>query len=195
MADRLKFFQKANVAKVEDPSGFTLPPFDSIVVASALGLMIGLLIVWKRYQTLQRSRRDWIVVDGSNVLYWDNQVPSLKTVQIVLNRLKSAGFYPKVFFDANVGYVVGTRYFSERDLARHLPISKTDIVVSDSGTPADPLVISEAKRLHARVVTNDRFNDWSDAHPEVKKQTFFVRGQVNNGQADFEFVREKQAAA
>lgn len=193
MTERSRFFQKARVVPDDGVSSFTIPSVDPLVVmtvvAIVLGAIIGCAIIWRR----NKSIRDWIVVDGSNVLYWDNQVPSIKTVRNVLNRLIEVGFSPIVWFDANVGHVVGTRYFNAHDLARHLPVSADQIFVSDRGVPADPSVIAKAKQLGVRVVTNDRFRDWAKAHPEVQNQTFFVRGKVTHGRADFEFEKEVQA--
>ncbi|SHJ32310.1 Zc3h12a-like Ribonuclease NYN domain-containing protein [Shimia gijangensis] len=186
MIEKSKLFEKARGIPVESTASFTISeidPFFVLVICVAVAVLIisVAVVVWRF-----GLRRKWIVVDGSNVLFWDNQSPFLETVRAVLSRLSEAGYSPIVFFDANVGYLVGTCYFSPSELEKHLPVSKARIIVAEKGIPADPLVISKAKRLKARVVTNDRFRDWAGDYPEVQNETFFVRGRMNLGQVDFE---------
>jgi hypothetical protein len=123
----------------------------------------------------------WIVVDGSNVLHWDGEVPAIATVARVVDDLRSRGFVPVVWFDANVGYRIGDRYMGPERLARALGLPARQVLVAPKGTPADPLLLEGAVVLNARVVTNDRFRDWTQDHPRIREPGFLVPGQVRDG--------------
>ncbi len=84
-----------------------------------------------------------------------------------------------VWFDANAGYKVGSRYMTERALALHLPVSACAIRVASKGSPTDPLLLTEAVRLRGRVVSNDRFRDWTEALPQLTDEAFLIRAKVH----------------
>ena len=137
-----------------------------------------LLLWWSRWR---EGRAPWIAVDGSNVLYWQDETPSLQTVREVVDALKRRGMRPVVWFDANVGYLVGDRYLGPIPLAKSLGLSARQVIVAPKGTPADPLVIEGARLLKSRIVSNDRFRDWQDQYPEVRQAMRFLRGSIENG--------------
>ncbi len=122
-----------------------------------------------------------ILVDGSNVLHWKNDLPDLSAVGTVLAELKARGFTPGVMFDANVGYKIGSRYLDDRHLAKILGLPEDQVFVVPKGTPADGYLLMAARQLGAQVVTNDRFRDWAEAHPEVCKPGLLVRGGFTDG--------------
>lgn len=143
----------------------------ALVVAAVLWLAAG----------PRRKAVPWIVVDGSNVMYWEGDRPSLMTVRRVLKAVEAAGFAPLVWFDANVGYLTHGAYLRPEQLSRMLGLARGQVLVAPKGTPADPLLIEEAVRIGARVVTNDRFRDWAEAHPAVTEPGFLVGGTVTGG--------------
>lgn len=155
----------------------TYPEVAVILLGAAL-LGRRLLRWWSRRRAGQAP---WIAVDGSNVLYWQDDTPSLQTVRRVVDALKSRNLRPVVWFDANVGYLVGDRYLGPAPLARSLGLSARQVIVAPKGTPADPLVIEGARTLKARIVSNDRFRDWQEQFPEVRAASNFVRGDIENG--------------
>jgi len=156
------------------------PVFAPILAIGTLMIVASLLLLIS--QMLRRPQR-WIVVDGSNVMHWQGEVAALETVTVVLNTLIDSGFRPVIWFDANVGYKVGDRFMGDAALARHLPVSQRQIMVSPKGIPADPLLLECAAELKAKVVTCDRFRDWADQFPQVNEPGFLLRGQVVNGKA------------
>ncbi len=127
----------------------------------------------------RQPKPDWVVVDGSNVMHWFDETPSLRTVSSVVEKLTDLGYSPVVWFDANVGYKVGSRYMGERDLALFLPVPAAAIRVAPKGSPADPLLLAEAVRLRARVVSNDRFRDWTGEFPQLADAAFLIRAKVH----------------
>ena len=128
-----------------------------------------------------RDRGAWVVVDGSNVLHWRDGTPQLATLVEVLAELSTRGLCAGVIFDANVGYKISTRYLDDRVLAGMLKLPADHVLVVHKGTPADEVILKAARDLGARVVTNDRYRDWADAHPEVRDEGFLIRGGYHGG--------------
>lgn len=123
----------------------------------------------------------WIVVDGSNVLWWNENIPALDSVARVAADLVRRGYVPLVWFDANVGYVIADRFLPDHQIARRLGLASTQVFVAPKGTPADPLVLREARQRQACIVTNDRYRDWTEAHPEVLTPGHLIRGSLREG--------------
>lgn len=123
----------------------------------------------------------WIVVDGSNVMYWIDETPSLDTVRMVVDALHAEGFRPVVWFDANAGYLTAGRYLGPEALSGQIGLPERQIFVAEKGVPADPLILKGAEGLCARVVTNDRYRDWAERFPKVQEPGFLVRGRIRDG--------------
>jgi hypothetical protein len=123
----------------------------------------------------------WIVVDGSNVMYWVDETPSLDTVRKVVTALRAEGFQPVVWFDANAGYLTLGRYLGPDLLSGQIGVARRQVFVAEKGVPADPLILRGAERLGARVVTNDRYRDWVERFPQVQEPGFLVRGRIRDG--------------
>jgi hypothetical protein len=149
------------------------------LLGSAALVVVAVLLLFRR-----KAEADvpWIVVDGSNVMYWEGDKPSLMTVRSVLKAVEAEGFVPLVWFDANVGYLTQGAYLRPEQLSRMLGLARGQVAVAPKGTPADPLLLEEAVRMGARVVTNDRFRDWAEAHPAVTEPGFLVGGRVVGGE-------------
>lgn len=123
----------------------------------------------------------WLVVDGSNVMHWKDEVAQIATVREVVQALTARGYSPGVVFDANAGYKISGRYQDDAEIARQLGLTEDRVLVVPKGTQADPFLLSTARELGARVVTNDRFRDWTDAHPEVREPGHLMRGGYRDG--------------
>ena len=119
----------------------------------------------------------WIVIDGSNVLFWNPAGPALTTVAQVVRRANAAGLHPLVWFDANVGYRVGDRWLVPIELSKALNTPRKQIFVAEKGHPADPFLLDMAIRRNARVITNDRFRDWVAQFPAVTTSGFLIQGR------------------
>lgn len=130
-------------------------------------------------QAVAKAR--WILVDGSNVMHWRDEVPMIGTVAEVVRDLATRGFSPGVVFDANVGHKTAGRYQDDAELARLLGLPKDRVLVVPRGTQADQYLLNSARDLNARVVTDDRFRDWAEAYPEVRVCGFLIRGGYREG--------------
>ena len=84
-----------------------------------------------------------VVVDGSNVMHWGGE-PSVKVLVRVLRDLEAKGLAPIVYFDANVGYVLGDAYFDEVKLASLTKLPVEQICVVGKGVVADEKLLAFA---------------------------------------------------
>jgi hypothetical protein len=130
---------------------------------------------------VKKPQAKWIVVDGSNVMHWADDTPRIEPLREVLAHLKAQGYAPGVVFDANAGYLVEGRYRHDGAFAKLLGLPEDRIMVVPKGTPADPMILTAARDLGARVVTNDRYRDWAGEYPEVRRAGFLVRGGYRDG--------------
>jgi hypothetical protein len=128
-----------------------------------------------------RHRPKWVVIDGSNVMHWADGTPQIEPLRAVVDTLENAGFTPGVMFDANAGYLIAGRYQHDHDFGKLLGLPEDRIMVVPKGTPADPTILTAARDLGARVVTNDRYRDWAGDFPEIKTPGFLIRGGYEGG--------------
>lgn len=142
-----------------------------------MGSRVGWALPWP----WKRQPAKWVIVDGSNVLYWHDNTPRIETVQAVLAALTERGLTPGVVFDANAGYKISDGYKHDRALGQMVGLPEDRVMVVPKGTPADPVVLAAARDLKARIVSNDRFRDWADAHPEVATPGHVIRGGYREG--------------
>ncbi len=148
-----------------------------ILILLALAVL-AFMVIWRR----RAARPDnWIIIDGSNVMYWNGNTPDIATLKEVLHHLRRAGFTPGVVFDANAGYLLGGRYQHDYAFGVQLGLPKDQVMVVPKGTPADPVILQAARDLGGPVLTNDRFRDWADAYPEVHDEGHLIKGGYTSG--------------
>lgn len=150
-----------------------------------LGLVTGaaalVLIAQAWWRKPAKQPAPYILLDGSNVMHWDNGQPSLEPVREVVSHLRQQGYQPGVVFDANAGYKLEGRYFNHRLLARRLGLSPELVLVVNKGEPADGVILEFAEANSARIITNDRFRDWAENYPRVTEPGYLVRGRFRAG--------------
>ena len=125
--------------------------------------------------------KKWIVIDGSNVMHWQNSEAQIGPVQQVLREVSARGFSAGVVFDANAGYKLEDRFLDDYALARRLDLPADRVLVVPKGTQADEYILLTARDLGAIVVTNDRYRDWAESFPEVHSAGFLIRGGYRDG--------------
>lgn len=160
---------------------------DLVLLAIPAALAALVLLIAARLRAPRRTsvpeprhasdRRQYVIVDGSNVMHWKNEVPSLDTLREVLGDLTARGLTPGVVFDANAGYLLVNRYLHHQDFAGLLGLPVERVMVVARGAPADPTILTAARNMKARVVSNDQFRDWADNHPEVHEPGHVIRGR------------------
>ncbi len=162
--------------------------------------LVGFLLVAVLVLLLARRRNvvpdfvgQAVLIDGSNVMHWEDNTPRLGPLQQVVQNLSVLGLKPGVVFDANAGYKLQGRYLDEQELAGLLGLPKDQIFVVPSGSQADPYLLETARMLQAQIVTNDRFRDWQTDFPEVTSAGLLISGGVRDGQIWLDGLAPDQA--
>ncbi len=162
-----------------------LPGWSDLILLAGPSTAASLIILVRAYRRrgtgARRTLKNWVVVDGSNVMHWKDGTAQVSTVSEILHHLKVRGFSAGVVFDANAGYKMHDRYQNHSVLARILKLPEDWVLVVPKGTPADPVILAAARDLGARIVSNDRFRGWEETHPEVRAQGHIIRGGYRDG--------------
>ncbi|PHO02763.1 hypothetical protein CSC82_16470 [Rhodobacteraceae bacterium 4F10] len=133
----------------------------------------------------RKKRKPRIILDGSNIMHWDNDEPKLSTIAAAVISLKEEGYLVGVFFDANAGYLLCDRYMHDQEFGLALGLPETQIMVVPKGQPADPYLIRAAQDQESRIVTNDKFRDWRDTFPGFDFADGLVRGRFRECRVEF----------
>ena len=151
-------------------------PFSFLASIAALVLLLRAAL-----SRTPRKAAPWVVIDGSNVMHWRNETPSLQPLLKVVGAVEKAGYRPMIWFDANVGYKLSDHYMGEAELSQALSLARSQIRMAPRGTPADALLLRHAAELGTGVVSNDRFRDWAADFPSVTEAGVLVRGAWVDG--------------
>lgn len=103
-----------------------------------------------------------VLVDGSNVAHsTEGEKAQLANILAVREKMTEEGFEPVVVVDAALRHQIddrsGYEQLVEQGVVRQAP----------AGTDADYFILSFAKELDARIVSNDRFRDRLSAFPDA----------------------------
>ena len=158
---------------------------DLILLAAPCAAASAILLLRGYFQRVTFGKKSvtpkYIVLDGSNIMHWKDGTPQIDAVREVVQHLKGQGYSPGVVFDANAGHILVGKYLHHGAMGRLLGLPEDKVMVVHKGTPADATILAAAKDLGARIVTNDRYRDWSDAHPEVRTPGHLIRGGYRAG--------------
>jgi hypothetical protein len=144
-------------------------------------LLVVCLALWFRKSRRQIPQSAPILIDGSNVMHWNNGTPDIHVVRRVVDALQHHGHTPGVVFDANVGYKISNRFLGDEAMANRLNLPVEQVMVSPKGVPADQFLLQAARDMDAAIITNDRFRDWAEAFPDVVKPERLVKGGFRQG--------------
>lgn len=128
------------------------------------------------------------------MIYWLDNTPQLAPLLQVVHDLSRQGMKPGVVFDANIGYKLTGKFMGERDLSRMLSLPRDQILVVPKGKQADPFLLETARDLKARIVTNDRYRDWTDRYPDVARPEMLVTGEMRDGRVSLRGLETKERA-
>ncbi len=169
-------------------------------VASSLGtevtlslalllLLLGLFLLPKLWRLVRPATRlveeDWVLIDGSNVMHWQDNAPRLEAVRKVVDLVRARGY---------AGWKLAGRYLHDGDFAQLLGLEARQVLVVAKGTQADPYLLQTAREFGARIVSNDRFRDWVADHPEIQTPGFLIRGRDVGGEIALEGLSAKPGA-
>ncbi|MFL5615963.1 MAG: NYN domain-containing protein [Gemmatimonadaceae bacterium] len=103
-----------------------------------------------------------VLVDGSNVAHsTEGEKAQLSNIMAVREKMTEEGFEPVVVVDAALRHQIddraGYEQLVESGIVRQAP----------AGTDADYFILTFARELDARIVSNDRFRDRISAFPDA----------------------------
>jgi len=127
-------------------------------------------------------------------MHWNDGTAQIETVRDVVQHLKRQGFTPGIVFYANAGHILTGKYQHHGGMGKLLGLPEDRVMVVDKGTPADPIILAAARDLGAKVVTNDRYRDWAEAHPEVRDPRHLVKGGYRDGKLWLDLSEDPVAA-
>lgn len=155
--------------------------------AALAALVLVLRAAINRHWTRALKAQDWVLLDGSNVMYWRDGEPRVNTLRDVIQHLTRLDHSVAVVFDANAGYLVAGQYLHDQAFARLLGLPVSRVMVVPKGTPADPFLLDAAADLGARIVTNDRYRDWIESYPELRRPGALIPGGYRAGKLWLKF--------
>jgi hypothetical protein len=165
-------------------AALSVPGWADLAPLAGLCAFAGLILIGAallRLEPRAAAAPRWVIVDGSNVMYWKDDTPQIETVREVLDHLAALGFSPGIVFDANAGHLLAGRYLHHAAFAGLLGLAEDRVMVVNKGTPADATILAAARDLGAQIVSNDRYQDWRDQHPEVDRPGALIRGGFEDG--------------
>lgn len=133
-------------------------------------------------RTRSRTEQRHIVIDGTNVLYWDGQEADLATLRSVVDTLKHRHYDPYVFLDASSRHHLCDTTLNETAFARQLGLPRKRVMVCPAKTEADAFILAFARQEGLAVVSNDRFGD----RAAQKKGLKLIKGVMANGKPLFD---------
>lgn len=166
-------------------AALTLPEMPDLVLLAGTCAVASLYLLLRAYLRGDRRARpsgqNTVIIDGSNVMHWKDGTPQMTTLLDVVEHLLGLGITSGVVFDANAGHILTGRYQHHSDMARLLGLPEHRVMVVNKGEPADPTILAAARDIGARIVTNDRYRDWADTHPELNAPGYLIRGGYRAG--------------
>lgn len=123
-----------------------------------------------------------IVIDGTNVLYWDGEQAELSTLCMVVDDLRRHSYAPFVFLDASSRHHLNDTSMTEKSFAKALGLPQSRVRVCPAKTEADAFILKFAREQSLPVVSNDRFGDRHEQTRGLK----LVKGIIARGKPIFE---------
>jgi hypothetical protein len=106
-----------------------------------------------------------VLVDGSNVAHsTEGEKAQLANIVAMSEKMKEEGFEPVVVVDAALRHQIDDAAGYER------LVDSGAVRQAPAGTDADYFLLSFARELDARIVSNDRFRDRLAAFPEASER-------------------------
>lgn len=117
-------------------------------------------------ESIPMKSKKKIVVDGANVAYIEKSKsgnPKVSNLVAVYQSLKEKGFDPIIIVDAALQHKIDDPQKFEKLLENQT------VRQAPAGTDADYFILETAKEYHARIVTNDKYEDYQKDYPWIEK--------------------------
>jgi hypothetical protein len=115
-----------------------------------------------------------VLVDGSNVAHaTEGGEARLDNIQLVMRKLSQDGFKPLIVADAALRHQIDDKAAYEK------LIDDGVVHQAPAGTDADYFILSFARQMDARILSNDRFRDRATEFSEERDR--IIRYMIVNG--------------
>lgn len=126
-----------------------------------------------------------VLVDASNVAHaTEGGEARLENIKIVQAKLLEDGFEPLVVADAAL------RHQIDNKAAYEAMIENGQVHQAPAGTDADYFILSFARELNARILTNDRFRDRAAEFADERER--IIRFMIVGGEVVFEHRNKRR---
>lgn len=120
-----------------------------------------------------------VLVDASNVAHaTEGGEPRLRNITLVQEKLREEGLEPIVVADAALRHQIDDKAAYER------LVDDGTVHQAPAGTDADYFILSFAREMDARILTNDRFRDRAKDFP--RERTRVIRYMIVNDEVVLE---------
>ncbi|MEH6648024.1 hypothetical protein [Sulfitobacter sp.] len=114
-----------------------------------------------------------ILVDGSNVLFWQGGQANRTVPAHVVQALCARRFAPRAYFDNSI-----SRHITSAELDAVAALA--EVIIAPRGTPADAMLLADCADGRLQIVSNDRFRTWRGQYPDLRNSTL-VTGSIGKG--------------
>ena len=134
----------------------------------------------------QRSRESSrVLVDGSNVAHaTEGAEARLENIKLVMAKLREEGLEPRIVADAALRHQIDDKQAYEQ------LIDDGVVHQAPAGTDADYFILSFAREMDARILTNDRFRD--RVQEFAKERDRIIRFMIVDGAVVLEYRTKRR---
>jgi hypothetical protein len=126
-----------------------------------------------------------VLVDGSNVAHaTEGGEARLENILVVMAKLREEGFEPLIVADAALRHQIDDKKAYEQ------LVDDGVVHQAPAGTDADYFILSFAREMDARILTNDRFRDRAQEFAEERDRT--IRFMIVDGAVVLEFRTKRR---
>ena len=134
---------------------------------------------------MTESQSNVVLVDGSNVAHsTEGDQAQLSNILAVRDKLTEEGLEPVIVVDAALRHQIDNPQKYEQ------LVDEGVVRQAPAGTDADYFILSFARELDARIVSNDRFRDRLKQFPEVQDR--LIRYMIVDHEVVFEWRARKR---
>ena len=128
-----------------------------------------------------------MLVDAANVAHsTEGPTAKLSNIVLVMDKLREEGFRPLIVADAALRHQID-------DKAAYEKLIEDGVVKqAPAGTDADYFILSFAREMHARILTNDRFRDRATEFAEERERV--IRYMIVDGAVVLEQRGKRRSA-
>ena len=131
------------------------------------------------YEEDQNDQSPRVLVDASNVAHsTEGGEARLRNIQLVQEKLRGEGLEPIIVADAALRHQIDDKPAYER------LIDEGKVHQAPAGTDADYFILSFAREMDARILTNDRFRDRAKDFPRERNRV--IRYMIVDGEVVLE---------